>query len=155
MDLLWLPGARFWTSIGFRELVFGLVFGPPLASGVSFLDLLWFAGARFWTRFWTSSGFRGLVFRPPLVCGGSFLDLIWLPGARFRNCSGFWGLVFGPPLVVFGPPLPSGFLDLLWLPDSPDSRFTGLAFPLTCSLAFVFPRPPKFSGAMLNFGGVL
>ena len=185
MDLLSVPKARFWTSSGFRRLVFG----SPLASGVSFLNLLWLPGGSFldlfwlpgvrfldllwlpglrflgliWllgSRFWTSSGFRGLVFGPslgtssgfrglvfgpplasgglvfgpPLTSGGSFLDLRWLPEGRFWTSSGFRGLVVGPPL-------PSGFLDLLWLPDSPDSRFTGLAFPFTCSLAFVFPPP--------------
>ena len=59
LDLLWLPGPRFWTFSAFRRFVFGL----PLASGASFLDLFWLPGP----RFWTSSGFRGFVFGPPRV----------------------------------------------------------------------------------------
>ena len=52
LDLLWLPGPRFWTSSGF---------GPALASGGSVLNLRWLPGA----RFWASIGF-----------GGSFLDVL-------------------------------------------------------------------------------
>ncbi len=50
----------FWTSSDYR----GLVFGPLLASGRSFLDLL-------------------------CLLGGLFLDLGWLPGARLWTSSGF------------------------------------------------------------------
>ena len=114
----WSPlasGPGFWTSSGFR----GLVFGPPPASGRSFLDLLRLPGA----RFWTSSCFHGARLR-------SFLDLLWLPGARFFllrfwTSSGFRGFF--------------SFLDFVWLPAA---RFLS-NHPLLASLAFVFPFAPR------------
>ena len=147
LDLLWLPGARFWTSSGFRALVFGpslwaLVFGPPLASCARFLDIRWFPGARFWTssRFWTSCGFR---FGPPFASGGLFLEFYTASG--LVSSAGFRHSFVDSSLALGG-----SFLDLLWLPGARfwtsflGARFwTSSRFWISCGFrAFVFGRLP-------------